>query len=179
MHADAKEQLIQHFRDRLLAGASYTRITEARREATDVLGQLIVPGDPLTKVVDEAMEAAVVRASGPIIAQCSTTHDAYDRLVDLLERQPNLSVRSSTSVLQQAYSTPIPIAYLASVLADITPETTVYEPTAGNGALLIGANPEWVIANEINSDRFAELQTRGYRQLTQQDATTYQPTGTR
>jgi hypothetical protein len=175
MHADTKEQLIQHFRDRLLAGASYRRITEARREATDVLGQLIVPGDPLTKVVDEAMEAAVVRASGPIIAQCSTTHDAYDRLVDLLERQPNLSVRSSTSVLQQAYSTPIPIAYLASVLADITPETTVYEPTAGNGALLIGANPERVIANEINSDRLAELQTRGYRQLTQHDATIYQP----
>ena len=59
----------------------------------------------------------------------------------LLQRQPNLSVRSSTSVLQQAYSTPIPIAYLASALAGIDGKTTVYEPTAGNGALLIGANP--------------------------------------
>ncbi|WP_155523798.1 strawberry notch C-terminal domain-containing protein [Nodosilinea nodulosa] len=175
MQPDAKEQLIQHFRDRLLAGVSYARITEARREATDVLGQLIIPGDPLTKVVDEAMEAAVVRASGPSIAQCPTTYDAYDRLVDLLEQQPNLTVRSSTSVLQQAYSTPVPIAYLASVLADITPETWVYEPTAGNGALLIGANPEKVMANEINGDRLAELQTRGYRQLTQHDATSYQP----
>jgi hypothetical protein len=139
------------------------------------LGQIIVPGDPLTKVVDEAMEAAVVRAASQLLSQGKTIHDTYDRLVDLLERQPNLSVRSSTSVLQQAYSTPIPIAYLASALADITPETTVYEPTAGNGALLIGANPEKVIANEINGDRFAELQTRGYRQLTQHDATIYQP----
>ena len=125
--------------------------------------------------MDEALEAAVVWAAKGLIEQSETTHQAYDRLVDLLERQPNLSVRSSTSVLQQAYSTPIPIAYLASVLADINSETTVYEPTAGNGALLIAANPAKVIANEINADRFSELSTQGYRQLTQQNAIEYRP----
>ena len=96
------------------------------------------PGTALAKVVDESIEAAVVRAGRWWVQQSSTTHDTYDRLVDLLQRQPNLSVRSSTSVLQQAYSTPIPIAYLASSLARIDGTTTVYEPTAGNGALLIG-----------------------------------------
>ncbi|MEM6353823.1 MAG: helicase, partial [Cyanobacteria bacterium P01_D01_bin.14] len=101
--------------------------------------------------------------------------DTYDRLVELLQRQPNLGVRSSTSVLQQAYSTPIPIAYLASVLAGIDAETSVYEPTAGNGALLIGANPQRVIANELNPDRFAELTTRGFHELTQADALTFRP----
>jgi hypothetical protein len=126
-------------------------------------------------VVDEAIEAAIVRLAPTLIEQSTTTHQAYDQLVDLLERQPALGVRSSTSILQQAYSTPLPIAYLASTLAGITPETTVYEPTAGNGALLMTANPEKVIANEINPDRLTELSTRGYRQLTGHDASFYRP----
>ena len=121
------------------------------------------------------LKRPVVRAGRWWVQQSSTTHDTYDRLVDLLQRQPNLSVRSSTSVLQQAYSTPIPIAYLASALAGIDGKTTVYEPTAGNGALLIGANPDNVIANELNQDRYTELSTRGFKQLTQEDALSFQP----
>lgn len=169
------ERLKQWFLEHLVAGTSYARITDARAEAEGVLGEAILPGSPLTKLVDEAMEAAVVRAAPLLIRQSATTHQAYDQLVNLLERQPNLGVRSSTSVLQQAYSTPIPIAYFASTLAGINSETTVYEPTAGNGALLIAANPAKVIANEINSDRLAELTTRNYYQLTQNDATVYRP----
>ena len=171
-----KEALIQAFHSFLLQGGSYSRINEARRQAEGVLGEVIPSGSPLTKAVDEAIEAAVVRVAPSLIQQSATTHQAYDRLVNLLERQPTLSVRSSTSVLQQAYSTPIPIAYLAATLAGITPETTVYEPTAGNGALLITANPDNVIANELNGDRFTELTARGYRQLTQRDASSFRPT---
>jgi predicted RNA methylase len=163
------------FLEHLIAGKNYARITDARAEAEAVLGEAISSGRPLTKLVDEAMEAAVVRAARLLIEKSETTHQAYDRLVHLLEQQPNLGVRSSTSVLQQAYSTPIPIAYLASTLAGINSETTVYEPTAGNGALLIAANSAKVVANEINGDRFAELATRGYGQLTQNDATSYHP----
>ena len=171
-----KEDLIQAFHSFLLQGGSYSRINEARRQAEAVLGKAIPAGSPLTKAVDEAMETAVARVAPFLIQQSAATHQAYDQLVNLLERQPTLGVRSSTSVLQQAYSTPIPIAYLAATLASITPETTVYEPTAGNGALLIAANPTNVIANELNGDRFTELTTRGYRQLTQRDASRYRPT---
>jgi DNA polymerase I-like protein with 3'-5' exonuclease and polymerase domains/septum formation inhibitor MinC len=170
-----KERLIQAFHSSLLQGESYSRIHQARSHAAAILNQPILPGNPLTKLVDEAMEAAIVRVAPALIARSATTHQAYDQLVDLLNRQPVLGVRSSTSVLQQAYSTPIPIAYLASTLAGITPKTTVYEPTAGNGALLIAANPANVIANELNRDRFAELEKRGYRQLTQKDASHYRP----
>lgn len=172
---ERKEALIRAFHNSLLQGENYARINQARKQAEDFLGESIPPGSPLTKVVDEAMEAAIVRVAPTLIAQADTTHQAYDKLVDLLNRQPTLGVRSSTSVLQQAYSTPIPIAYLASTLAGITPETTVYEPTAGNGALLIGVNPAQVIANELNGDRFAELGQRGYHQLTQFDASQYRP----
>ncbi len=169
------QPLIQAFLEQFLSGSQFSTIVEARRFAESVLGVTIAPGTALAKRVDEAIEAAIVRAATAVIEDSLTTHESYDRLVDLLQRQPNLSVRSSTSILQQAYSTPVPIAYLASVLAGITPDSTVYEPTAGNGALLIAANPAKVIANELNGDRFSELKTRNYDQLTQEDALIYRP----
>ncbi|MBE9137389.1 strawberry notch C-terminal domain-containing protein, partial [Nodosilinea sp. LEGE 07088] len=168
-------QLAEVYASYFLSGQGFGSIVEARRFAATVLGESVQPGTALAKTVDESVEAAVVRAGRQVVENSATTHDAYDQLVELLQRQPNLSVRSSTSVLQQAYSTPIPIAYLASVLGSINAETTVYEPTAGNGALLIGANPAGVIANELNPDRYGELQTRGFRQLTQADALIYKP----
>ena len=152
---ERKEALIRAFHNSLWQGDHYARINRARQQAEAVLGEQIPPGSALTKVVDEAMEAAIVRVAPILIAGSATTHQAYDKLIDLMNRQPALGVRSSTSVLQQSYSTPIAIAYLASSLAGITSETTIYEPTAGNGALLIGANPAQVIANELNGDRHA------------------------
>ena len=155
-----RELLIQEFAQNLFAGYIYSSISQARSQAESILGVSIRPGNDLVKVVDEAMEAAIVRTGQLLIADSTSTHQAYDRLVELLEQQPNLSVRTSTSILQQAYSTPIPIAYLAANLADINFGTTVYEPTAGNGALLMNANPQLVMANELNGDRLAELSDR-------------------
>ncbi len=170
-----RELLVQDFARSLLAGYNYSSISIARSQAEDLLGFSIRPGDNWVKIVDETMEAAIVRTGQALITDSASTHQAYDRLVELLEQQPNLGVRTSTSILQQAYSTPIPIAYLAANLAQITDRTTVYEPTAGNGALLINANPRLVIANELNDDRFAELSDRGFGQLMHENAMTYRP----
>ena len=77
---------------------------------------------------------------------------------------------------QQAYSTPVPLSYLASRLAGINQNTTVYEPSAGNGALLIDSRATYVTANELNPDRAAALRTL-YRgaDITEEDATTFLP----
>jgi predicted RNA methylase len=170
-HAQLAAAYAIHFQ----SGHGFATIVEARQFAEQIWGEPVRPGTALAKAVDESVEAAIVRAGRSIVQASQITHEAYNRLIHLLQRQPNLSVRSSTSVLQQAYSTPIPIAYLASVLGGINPEKTVYEPTAGNGALLIAANSSRVYANELNGGRFAELATRGFKQLTQEDALTYQP----
>jgi hypothetical protein len=100
---DLRERLKQSFYESLIQGENYARITQARTQAETILGTAIASGSPLTKTVDEAMEVAVVRAARQLVARSTTTHEAYDALVNLLERQPRLSVRSSTSVLQQAY----------------------------------------------------------------------------
>jgi hypothetical protein len=152
----------EHFGERLTGGAAYASINDARKEASELLGEDVRPGTPAAKHVDEAVEQGVVRAARQIIAENQQPYTAFDDLVDLYNRQPNLSTRTSTSMQQQAYSTPAPLAYLASGLAGINTKTTVLEPTAGNGMLLIAANPKNVTANELNPDRLAALQTLGF-----------------
>ena len=82
-----------------------------------------------------------------------TVAEKYAALVDLYGRQPNLSTRTSTSMRDQAYSTPAPLAFVASRLAGVAQADKVFEPTAGNGMLLIEAQDEKVRANELSPER--------------------------
>lgn len=167
-------QLVNFFAKQFIEGGNFSTIVAARYQASLILNQPVLPGTALAKLVDESVEAGIVRAARQIVETSATTHEAYDRLVNLHDRQPVLNVRSSTSMLQQAYSTPIPIAFLASVLAKIDAQTTVYEPTAGHGALLISANPANTTVNEINPQRATDLRKQGFT-VTEHDAARYQP----
>lgn len=176
-------QLIEHFQTQMLSGRNYESIIAARKEASSIIEQPIVPGTPEAKQLDEVVERSCVLAARQIVTAKlrerredarSTRLEIYDALVDLYERQPSLTVRSSTSILQQAYSTPLPVAYLAAQLAQIDETTTVFEPTGGNGALLLLAHPAKVNANEINPERAAFLASQGYA-VTTFDATGYLP----
>ena len=171
-------QLVEEFRDRLLQGDRFERIAQARKVAAEVWGETIKPGSKAAKETEEVFEQGLVRAGRAVIEdgqqQGQSTSEIYDRLVDLYERQPRLGTKSSTSILRQQYSTPIPVAYLASQLAGIEPGKQVYEPTAGHGALLMECSPSQAIANELDENRAADLRRQGYN-VTQQDATDYQP----
>ena len=95
----------------------------------------------------------------------------------LYEGQPNLSIRTRTSINNQAYSTPPPLAFVADRFAGMTwNTTTVYEPTAGNGALLIAANPKKTQANELDPGSAQTLKDEGFA-VTSHDATQWAPTG--
>ena len=158
---DTKFKVAQEISQSFLNNGEFRDITEARKMISEMTGQPIKPGTAEAKAADEAIEVGVVIAAREIIAKGRkdelTSEQIYDKLVDLYDRQPNLNVRSSTSVAEQAYSTPAPLAFVASELAGITGKTSVYEPTGGNGMLVIGANPKNVIANELNEDRFEML----------------------
>ena len=171
-----REKLINAFHQRLLDNDRFKTITQARSLAAEVLGIPVVPGQPLAKAVEEAIEQSIVLTAKKIIEQGQEKPalSTYDRLVDLYKRQPTLGTRTSTSVEMQAFSTPVPLAFLASKLADIDTDTSVYEPTAGRGALLMLSNPANTFVNELDPNRAADLITQGY-QATQQDATQYQP----
>lgn len=174
MDDELRQRLIGAYTTAFVEGDRFTSIVDARKYASEIAGHSIRSGTPEAKLVEEAIEAGLVRAAQSILATAATTHAGFEQLIDLYERQPNLATRSSTSIRQQAYSTPIPIAYLAGTLAGLSPEKTVYEPSAGHGALILEADPNRAIVNEINPDRVVDLRRQGYT-VTQQDATEYLP----
>jgi hypothetical protein len=173
--------LIPAFEEWFREGKRFSTIVEARQLAASVLGEPVLPGTAVAplpvgfaKFVDESIERSLVRVARAIVQAHSNPEFIFDQLVDLYQRQPTLGTRSSTSVLQQAYSTPLPIASLAATLIGITEQSTVYEPTAGNGALLLHTTPALVTANELNEERANELRNQGYS-TTQHNAVTYRP----
>lgn len=170
-----KMKVAQTLADEFIGGASFKTIIEARKRISELIGKPIEAATELAKQADETIEVAVVLAGREIVkagrAQGRSPQVIYDRLVDLYNRQPNLAVRSSTSVRDQAYSTPVPLAYLASELAGITYDSKVLEPTAGNGMLLVGAATENSTANELNPKRASMLQAMGFDALTENAAT--------
>ena len=154
---EGKFHIAQAISKHFMGGLGFKDINEARRFIADLTGQKIEAGTMAAKQADEAVEVGVVLAAQNIAHKNRKPSEIYDGLVNLYNRQPNLAVRSSTSVREQAYSTPAPLAYVASQLAGITDKTTVYEPTGGNGMLLIGANPNNVTVNELNTSRYEML----------------------
>ncbi|TVM31155.1 LPD38 domain-containing protein [Oceanidesulfovibrio marinus] len=176
------EAMPGHYASRLLDGETLPSTQELRKEASRLTGEKIEPGTPQAKRLNEVTEAGVVQAARAIVdrgrADVLSEREVFDQLVDLYNRQPNLSVRTSTSVENQAYSTPVPIAYLASRLAGIDENTSVYEPTAGHGALLIEAGQGGnVIANELDENRAESLRQQGFIEVMEDDATEFEPRG--
>ena len=172
--------LAHHFSAAFLTGRKFGTIIEARREAASLLGGAVRPATETAKAVDEAIELGVTLAARKTVAEMRERREndtaIYRALVDLYQRQPRLSVRTSTSMAQQAYSTPAPIAFLASRLAGIDTDTKVFEPTAGNGMLLLEAAPKNTTANELNADRAERLRSQGFT-VSERDAVDYAPSG--
>jgi GGDEF domain-containing protein len=163
---DEPSRVIDAF-SKLLADDQPHGITDYRKAYEEVTGRKASGVEQ--KAADELAEQAVVHRARDIVAQGDDPTNTYDALVKLYDKQPNLSTRTSTSVENQAYSTPAPLAYLSSELAGITRQTTVLEPTAGNGMLLIAADPKRTVVNELNDDRVASLKRQGF-DVTQKDA---------
>lgn len=142
------------------------------------------------KQLDEFVELGVTMAAKEIIKQARSggmiidkdgnkvdwKMAAFNALVDLYNRQPNLNAKTSTSKINQAYSTPAPLAFAAQMLADVQDADTVYEPTGGNGMLLTATDPKTqeVQANEIDPERIKRLKMQGY-DVVEGDATRYKP----
>lgn len=148
--------------------------TRAMNEKAEELGLSV-------KEVQERIESVLVDVAREVTSDPELdTKQAFDALVSLYERQPRFGDRTSSSKLAQAYSTPLPLAYAAGLMAGVTRDTTVYEPTAGFGALTIGADTanvtvnEW---NELNDFRVQELRKKGFAEVTENNAADYTPSG--
>ena len=124
----------------------------------------VEPIEPPQKKANEELEAQIVKETAAIIRDDRTANvdpeETYDKLTQRYEAQPELGERTATSKTAQAYSTPAPLAYLAGILADVQGGKKIAETTAGNGMLLVGADPntQEVIANELDPNRRQRLE---------------------
>lgn len=154
--AKITEAFLTEFR----AGRAFRNIIAARQVAAEAIGRKVEDTDYL--MVEEAIELAVVKRAREIAAQRDENGErdavmVFSELMDLYNAQPILGEKTPDKMRYQAYSTPAPLAYLASRLAGIGPETRVVEPTAGNGMLVMEAAPANVQANELQASRAAQL----------------------
>jgi len=154
----ARDTLVQD----LAEGRSFKTIVEARKRIAEITGTAIEPGTVEAKRADEMLEQAAVLSARNIVAEGADEAATFDRLAALADQMPSLNVRTSTSVAQQAYSTPIPLAYVASRRVGAA-TGKVLEPTAGNGALVIEVSPQNGTVNELNPDRSAFLREQGFK----------------
>lgn len=129
------------------------------------------------KQMQEEIETSIVKLADEIVRANYTPEQKFGSLVGLLNRQPTLSARTSTSVADQAYSTPAPLSFALGHAIDVRPGTTIYEPTAGNGMLMIGSKLDAAHGNEMNPARAESLRKFGVGTVTENDATKYTPTG--
>ena len=114
------------------------------------------------KQTQEDFEAAAVRFVSQVItdmrAEGSDTRAIYDHIVGLYQTQPTLDVQSVLSKTNNAYSTPLPIGFLAGMLAHVKSTTTVLDPTGGNGMLVVAANPQNVTTIELDPHRATNME---------------------
>lgn len=107
------------------------------------------------KEQDEAIEAGITAAAHEIAREGMDSAVTYQRLLRLYENQPSLNAKTSTSKINQAYSTPAPMAFVAGEILGISNGNGVLvEPTSGHGMLVMGAPSSTTIyANEIDPAR--------------------------
>ncbi len=90
--------------------------------------------DARLRIVQEAVEAAMQRC-------LSTRHKSVDETafklaVALAEHQPTFAYRTSTSIENQQYSTPLPMSIAVQRVLGDTSGAKLFEPTIGNGSLV-------------------------------------------
>jgi tRNA1(Val) A37 N6-methylase TrmN6 len=120
--------------------------------------------------VKELTELAIVLRARFLAHQPNlTVKQKFDSIVNLYNKQVNLSHRTSQSMLLQQYSTPAPIAYLMGVFCGIDANGSYFEPSAGNGLLTIAGSTSNFTINEIEDFRNENLKSQSYKQVTKMD----------
>jgi len=92
------------------------------------------PSDTRLRQAQEAVEAGMQRALSN--GATSPDDEAFSLAVALTDRQPTFSYRTSTSVGNQQYSTPLPMSVAAQRILSVADGASVLEPTIGNASLV-------------------------------------------
>jgi len=84
--------------------------------------------------------------------------------------QPTYAYSDSSKELYKQYSTPCPIGAIIAQYTRMDEAEFIFEPSAGNGLLLVGANPRITHVNEIDKSRKKSLEYQGFGRITSENA---------
>ncbi|WP_282068565.1 N-6 DNA methylase [Olleya namhaensis] len=84
--------------------------------------------------------------------------------------QPTYAYSDSSKELYKQYSTPCPIGAIIAQYTQMEDAEFIFEPSAGNGLLLVGANPRITHVNEIDKSRKQSLEHQGFGRITSDNA---------
>lgn len=109
---------------------------------------------PRLREWQEAVEAAIVRCMGTHAKANAAAFEFARRLED---GQPAFQARTSSSINNQQYSTPMPISVAVQCILGDQAGATVLEPTIGNGSLVTLIRDARVSGVDIDDRRVASI----------------------
>lgn len=118
--------------------------------------------------LQEALESATVAFFMQSLQGSAEMSVAYAASIDQL--LPKDNVKSGKSQNLQQFSTPLSLSFVAQDILGINGDTTVWEPTAGNGSLVAMASAANVSGYELDRDRVAQLHGLGFTGIKHGDA---------
>jgi len=125
-----------------------------------------------TNLEMQSAELDIVLQARAIAQNGESLRQRFDSLVELYDNQRTIRPTDTKSKLLQQYSTPCPLAFLASeYVKQYGKDCQYFEPSAGNGMLTISLPQNAVWVNELDEVRFENLKKQGYLVCSNQDAT--------
>ena len=161
--ADYIDRVVAHMHDRYVKGERPTK-----KQIEQLREQLEVPN---LGMMWEAVELSWLLWYKQIYREPIPFEQRLHKMVHFWhEQQPTYAYSDSSKELYKQYSTPCPIGAMVAQYTDMDSAGSIFEPSAGNGLLVIGADPKKTHVNEIDATRLASLKFQGFKKITSDNA---------
>ncbi|UII32268.1 N-6 DNA methylase [Fulvivirga ulvae] len=162
-HQEMLDLVVAHMHDMYSEGK---RATKGQIEK--LAKQLSVPN---TGMMWEAVELSWLIWYAMIYMQKVPFIVRLNQMIRFWEKiQPSYAYSDSSKELYRQYSTPCPIGAIIAQYTDMERAQSIFDPSAGNGLLLVGASPRKVHANEIDTTRLESLKFQRFKTITNYNA---------
>ena len=118
----------------------------------------------------QSRELDIVIKARAIAQNGESLRSRFNAMLELYENQPTIRPTDTKSKLFQQYSTPCPLAFLASEVVKQEGKRYYFEPSAGNGMLTISLPEQFTCVNELDEVRYKNLRKQGFCRVTQLDS---------
>lgn len=121
---------------------------------------------PTLGMLWEAVELSWLLWYRQLYLQISPFEESLKAMIRFWNKvQPTYAYSDSSKEKYKQYSTPCIIGAILAEYTKMSSAKAVFEPSAGNGLLLVGAKPHKTITNEIDTSRLASLKFQRFSEV--------------